>query len=661
MSEGKSSVTPVRFTITGGSNPNISNDYSRLREQQTKLRRSARLRSAAATTNPILDHEHSTKCPATIVTIVSEESACLPLPDSRWFITPSGNVLMTKPEPMAQNASLSFSNLSTLTQNTATWTGQNDIPTDCDTCDRDVQQHENKSTATKRRSSSSSKSEKKRKTNRHRSQLFIQSTVPRNHSKSFKRITTNGTTVDHPSSKNLVVSRPNTDAERSGTYRELEILSEIISSNSMFRPSLLSGPCADSNALSHTYLAKYGTDYYRSLIQRENKQCDDSKERLDKHASMNTAFYCPRIRTRSFSRNLTDSDAQKERKEQTNSNTTEPTENTEFTNAPRYITTKFQSRITASMRATLVDWLIEIALEFRMNHETLHCSIYLMDRALEEIQVAKDTFHSLGCACLLIASKLGEIKHPRPADIAFFTNNACSIHDICNMELEITSILQFHLQYVTAYHFVGRFINASHIVLSQSSPSELDLNQDSDSTEDSQDDDHEETSSASTSTGYNTSTGQMDVTQTQYSYLVNEKVEAMALFFLDMSLMIPELVDMKRSLVAASAVYLARAVSGVKDRCGNIWSDAMNHCTGYNVNELVNAVLLLHRYCNRNIAGVMKRRGAVFKKYMRKEFLEVAKKASILLEDLKLPVENKRRQDSLDEVFLETVPKTKHE
>mmetsp|Transcript_14518 Transcript_14518/g.17664 ORF Transcript_14518/g.17664 Transcript_14518/m.17664 type:complete len:80 (+) Transcript_14518:558-797(+) len=76
---------------------------------------------------------------------------------------------------------------------------------------------------------------------------------------------------------------------------------------------------------------------------------------------------------------------------------------------------------------------------------------------------------------------------------------------------------------------------------------------------------------------------------------------------------------------------------------------------------VVDAVLLLHRYCNRNIAGVMKRRGAVFKKYMRKEFLEVAKKASILLEDLKLPVENKRQQDSLDEVFLETVPKTKHE
>ena len=61
-----------------------------------------------------------------------------------------------------------------------------------------------------------------------------------------------------------------------------------------------------------------------------------------------------------------------------------------------------------------------------------------------------------------------EVKHPRAVDIAFFTNNACSVRDICKMELEITTALQFRLQYVTAFHFIGRFITASHLVIGSS-------------------------------------------------------------------------------------------------------------------------------------------------------------------------------------------------
>ena len=55
---------------------------------------------------------------------------------------------------------------------------------------------------------------------------------------------------------------------------------------------------------------------------------------------------------------------------------------------------------------------------------------------------------------------------------------------------------------------------------------------------------------------------------TQYSYVVNNKLEAMTLYFMDMSLLIPELVDLKKTFVAASGIYIARAIVGVQDEDG---------------------------------------------------------------------------------------------
>ena len=199
--------------------------------------------------------------------------------------------------------------------------------------------------------------------------------------------------------------------------------------------------------------------------------------------------------------------------------------------------------------------------------------------------------------CLLIASKLVEVKHPRAADIAFFTSNACTVTDICKMELEITNVLQFHLQFVTAYHFIPRFINASHFMISDSqsvatAPRMMTnahkFHQRSFYTYREEDnmDSLDESSSEEDDNGAVEDDNDDMLDISNYSYIVNNKLECMVLYFLDMSLLIPEFVDMKKSLVAAAAVYIARAIIGIRDMDGKFWGDTMTHYIGYEVEEL---------------------------------------------------------------------------
>ena len=170
-----------------------------------------------------------------------------------------------------------------------------------------------------------------------------------------------------------------------------------------------------------------------------------------------------------------------------------------------------------------------------------------------------------------------ETKHPRAADIAFFTNNACSVTDICEMEMEISKVLAFHLQFVTAFHFIGRFVNASNIRRYRHS---------------GDGDDDKDDTLLTPSVPLQLDSSSLAKMSQQYSFDVNLKLEAMVLYFLDMSLLIPELVDVKKSLVAASVLYISRAIAGVKDYDGNIWSGAMVHYTNYTVDDLGMLIML---------------------------------------------------------------------
>lgn len=63
-----------------------------------------------------------------------------------------------------------------------------------------------------------------------------------------------------------------------------------------------------------------------------------------------------------------------------------------------------QNDINSEMRSVLVDWLIEVAEEYKMHNETLHLAINYVDRFLSLMSVVRSKLQLLGTTALFVAS-----------------------------------------------------------------------------------------------------------------------------------------------------------------------------------------------------------------------------------------------------------------
>lgn len=63
-----------------------------------------------------------------------------------------------------------------------------------------------------------------------------------------------------------------------------------------------------------------------------------------------------------------------------------------------------QPDITNSMRAILVDWLVEVGEEYKLQNETLHLAVNYIDRFLSSMSVLRGKLQLVGTAAMLLAS-----------------------------------------------------------------------------------------------------------------------------------------------------------------------------------------------------------------------------------------------------------------
>ena len=64
---------------------------------------------------------------------------------------------------------------------------------------------------------------------------------------------------------------------------------------------------------------------------------------------------------------------------------------------------KIQKDISPKMRAVLVDWLVEVAGEFKLHAETLYLAVSYVDRFLTVNVVTRDKLQLLGVTALRVA------------------------------------------------------------------------------------------------------------------------------------------------------------------------------------------------------------------------------------------------------------------
>jgi len=120
-----------------------------------------------------------------------------------------------------------------------------------------------------------------------------------------------------------------------------------------------------------------------------------------------------------------------------------------------------QQDMTPHMRAILVDWLVEVALEYRLCSDTLHLTVALLDRFLSAVPIGRDQLQLAGIACMWAASKYEEIYAPSAREFCFITDNTYSPAQLVQMEALVLRGLSFRLTLPTAKVFLRRYLQAS--------------------------------------------------------------------------------------------------------------------------------------------------------------------------------------------------------
>ena len=99
-----------------------------------------------------------------------------------------------------------------------------------------------------------------------------------------------------------------------------------------------------------------------------------------------------------------------------------------------------QKYLSASMRAILVDWLVEVQENFELNHETLYLAVKLVDMYVAKKEIAKEILQLIGAVALFIASK-------------FDVSLNCQLFVYCNIAQDKGNIQKTSFEYPHCTYF----------------------------------------------------------------------------------------------------------------------------------------------------------------------------------------------------------------
>lgn len=103
-----------------------------------------------------------------------------------------------------------------------------------------------------------------------------------------------------------------------------------------------------------------------------------------------------------------------------------------------------QPDITNGMRAILVDWLVEVAGEFRLDPQTLYLSVSIVDRFLSSMSVMRSKLQLVGTASMYLASKFEEIYPPEIGDFAYITDDTYTKSQVHYVILKVQNYWLFN-------------------------------------------------------------------------------------------------------------------------------------------------------------------------------------------------------------------------
>ncbi|XP_012571947.1 cyclin-A1-4 [Cicer arietinum] len=229
---------------------------------------------------------------------------------------------------------------------------------------------------------------------------------------------------------------------------------------------------------------------------------------------------------------------------------------------------KIQKDINPSMRAILIDWLVEVAEEYRLVPDTLYLTVNYIDRYLSGNAMNRQKLQLLGVASMMIASKYEEICAPQVEEFCYITDNTYFKEEVLQMESTVLNFLKFEMTAPTVKCFLRRFVRAAQ--------------------------------------------GVDEVPSLQLECLAN--------YLAELSLLEYSMLCYAPSLIAASSIFLAKFMLFPSTKP---WNATLQHYTLYQPADLCACVKDLHRLCCNSPTSNLP---AIKEKYSQHKYKYVAKK-----------------------------------
>lgn len=193
-----------------------------------------------------------------------------------------------------------------------------------------------------------------------------------------------------------------------------------------------------------------------------------------------------------------------------------------------------QGDIKWSMRAILVDWLIEVHAKFYLLPETLFLAINIVDRFLSLRVVSLIKLQLVGITAMFIAAKYEEIMAPSVEAFIYMSDGGYSEAEVLKAERYMLGVLEFNLGYPNPLNFLRRISKADDYDLA---------------------------------------------TRTVAKYLM------------EVPMLDHRFLEYPPSQIAAAAMWLSRRMLGRGE-----WTPNLVHYSGYSQDELMPVVHLMHDY-----------------------------------------------------------------
>ncbi|XP_078149803.1 cyclin-A2-1-like isoform X2 [Carex rostrata] len=199
-----------------------------------------------------------------------------------------------------------------------------------------------------------------------------------------------------------------------------------------------------------------------------------------------------------------------------------------------------QTDLTPKIRAMLVDWMVQVCDEFSFCSDTLYLAVYLLDRFLAKSKLERHKLVVLGTSCILIASKYEERRRPTSTVAQLFTHTKCTKAEVLSMETKLLSTVGYDISVPTVNTFLRRYLQC-----------------------------------------------------TNASPQAQQNLELVARYLAELTLLDYNFLRYLPSVIAASAVYLAK---WALDPSSHPWNENLRIQTGYNSKDLKICVQNLKKF-----------------------------------------------------------------